>query len=294
MIMRVLTIIALFFSIPVLASQTDSEDHVYVKPTMKNISKMYWRLNKFAPDDPGAVDRFMQINECEIFTNYIHDEFEWREIRDVARQTIEKGIGKYPLRFEFVQPFVLGEYDFEREGFHVAEQHRVEPSRRFEVISDDLYSAICGERRPIPGYPKALLLEFSRPFAFMFVPVEADKAQTVLDTMMAGFDELDPRYRNQHRINERRTAFMVLKAKFFAYKPRDERTQHGYLRARVLTIVEGFEVYADKARTVLLFDKNFRRTRNISAFEKRLKEEYETRKAKLRAELMELRNSKSL
>ena len=279
-------LLALASMMPIAAmsqdSASDNEDYTYVEPSMKNLSQMYWRLNKFTPEQNWAVDNFMMINECQIFKDYYHNEFEWREIRKVGEASIKTNINSFPLRFEFTQPLSLAQYDFERKGFHVIKDHAIENTRVFEVVSDDMNKDICGEENTIPGYPRVLRIELSRPLSFDFVPMEEKDAERLVLKKSEAFRQLDEKFQTKDNLYSFRNAIMVMKVKLFAYKPEDIKTQHNYYISRVMGVLEGIEVYGDRDREDLLYEEHFRRKKPSTDYENRMKQKFIERKEKQR------------
>ncbi len=60
----------------------------YATPNMQNLSKLYWRLGVFNPDDKKIIDNYLIINECDVYRNFYRDDFEWANVRDATRDML--------------------------------------------------------------------------------------------------------------------------------------------------------------------------------------------------------------
>lgn len=71
-----------------------------------------------------------------------------------------------------------------------------------------------------------------------------------------------------------RDAYLVMKIRVFSYKG-TERITNGRTRAIVYAMLEGFEIYADRAHEQLLYFENFIRKSEKKPLNVRLKEQFE-------------------
>ena len=238
--------------------EDDPDLTYYVDPTLSNYAKSYWRLKKFDIEDDLMVDHFMMITECDLFSEFIHNEFEWSSIREAARKFIGDNIEEFPIHYQFVQSISLGEYDFERKGFNIANEHALRGVRRFRMDSDELNSKVCEEKKPIVGYPKAIALELTRPFVLTFFPYEEERAKDLIARKMREFENLDYRQKGRDTYLSQREVYLVMKVKLFAYKTGDKRWQHGHFTANVLGILEEIALYEDSELVRELYKKDYR------------------------------------
>ena len=235
----------------------DGTTYEYVKPSMENLSQLYWGLSKFDIGDNEAIDNFLMINECDLFKNYFANEFEWSGIREASRAFLTESKKSFPLRFEFMQPLFLGEYDIERERFNIANEYKINGVRRLQVISQDFNQPICNvSTTRIPGYPRGMVVELSRPLNFTYIPVPKDIANVFIKEKLDIFRSA--RNQNTKTLEESRDAYVVMQIKIFAYKG-ETRVEEGNMFAEVLAVLEGLEVYSDRHKNNLLYAKHFRK-----------------------------------
>lgn len=251
--------------------------YTYEEPTMANFSRLYWGLDRLSLENDVHVDNYVLINECEIYRDYYHNEFEWKTIREAAREQISKAKHNFPLRFSFVQPLNLAEYDFKKGGFHVLDEHVIRGARRFEMMATDSDGVICGKSRDIEAYPRGLLLQLSRPLILDFVPTSPDQAEKFIDRTGRVFKTYEVNQQTEENLYESRRAYLVLKVKVFSYQE-DVRKGTPYTLAGFLAVLEELDVYGDANLKELLYKKSFRRRRKASKLEEELKRKYEERK----------------
>ncbi|GJL84753.1 MAG: hypothetical protein DHS20C02_05280 [Micavibrio sp.] len=253
-------------------------DYIYERMNMKNLSLLYWALDKLDIENNTHIDNFMRINECDIYKDYISHDFSWREIRKSSREFIEENKRQFPLRFEFSQALKVMDYDFEKEGFEFADEYKIEPTRRFEVLAMDGRSTMCGNRKPnMEGYTRGVVVEFSRPFGLDFLPVEPDTADKYITERMAYFKALPLHRRTTKDLYSTRNVYLVMKVKFFSYIG-ERRTSEGFNLAHVLAVLEGYDVYGDAERNLLLYSESYRSRKKKTLMERKLIKQYEESK----------------
>ncbi len=237
--------------------------YVYERPTMTKLSQLYWTLGKLDLNEDPNVDFFLMINECDIYKDYFHNEFEWKTVRDATRKFISDNRNKFSLRFEVMQQLNLGEYHLETERFDIVPEAQIKNTRRFEVFANDYDVPICnydigGNVRPIPGYPRGLLVELTRPIMLTSLPVDKLTAHNYIEEKLKPFKALNPQYQNMDNLYALRDAYLVMKIKLFAYRGEGYSTISMQL-AEVLGILEGIEIYADRKKKKLLYVEDYRR-----------------------------------
>ena len=243
-------------------SSETKEETVYYPPTLANFAKTYWRFMKFHTNDDVAIDNFMRISECDLYNEYKHNEFEWSGIREATRNFLEENKKKFPAHYQMVQPVSLGDYDFDRKGFNIVPEHAIEGLKRFEIVSDEFRGEVCGEKKPIPGYPKTIALELTRPLIFDFFELEEGVAKEIITQKMELYEKLPPERKIRGYYLEAREVYLNAKVKIFAYKPGDVKLRQGYTTAKMLGILERVEVYEDRNLTKLLYAKDLRRKKH--------------------------------
>ncbi|MDB2682709.1 DUF4852 domain-containing protein [Alphaproteobacteria bacterium] len=237
---------------------------VYNEANLENFSQLYWGLGRLDLKNDKHIDNFLLLNECDIYKDYIYNEFEWLRIREYAREHVKERIANrdFPVRFEFVQELQLNNYDFDKQGFMVSPSFAIDGIRRFEIFATDIKQKICGysSDNEIPGYPKGVLLELNRPVQFDVLPMDTETADKYLAEKTIEFKRLPLEKRKQSNLFNFRNIFLVVNVQFFANGGDHFSEKEGTHFAKALAILESIEIYDDVDRTKLLYKQNYKRS----------------------------------
>jgi hypothetical protein len=237
--------------------------YIYEKPTRQKFSRLFWALGMLDLKEDKNIDNFLQINECDIWKDYFYNEFEWRKVRESGRQFLAENSNKFPLRFEVAQMMLLGEYDLQTESFDVLRDYKIADTARIEVFPQDYADVVCqddgsGRLQQIDGYPIGIVAEFNRPINLVRIPVPEELARTFIEDKLRTFKKLRSDKQNQENLYSYRDAYLFMHVKFFAYK--DQFTNNdNYRMAEIMAVLEGFEIYADKDKKLLLYSQDYRK-----------------------------------
>jgi hypothetical protein len=271
-------LLSLFFTPHSALAETEKfvvkKDHIYEKPTMEELSKLYWLLGALDLNNDTAIDNYLLINECGIYQEYRNNEFEWKNIRESTRTYLKDNYTTFAHRLEFLQPLYLGEYNIDKEYFEIIKDYVKPTSRRLEVLTKAHMAPVCEKSGEIEGYPKGILVELTRPFGIDKIPVPKDKAQPYIDERLEEFNKLPEYQRTDKRLLESRDAYIWMQIRVFGYKG-VEKIEEGYGLNTVFAVLEGVEVYADRDRKDLLYKENFDFYKEPSEFEQRLRDQYQ-------------------
>ncbi len=244
----------------------------YEDINIATLSKMFWRLGALEIGNNEAIDNYMMINNCDIYKENVYNELVWEDIRENARKLLEKDKEQFSVRFKFIQPLRLKDYDDDTQKFGVLEDYQIDGIKKFEVLSDDIDTVVCNQSFPkmIPGYPRALMIEMSQPFTLTEIPIASDKAQAYIEEKMKRFNRLEDDQKTKSNLYGMRDAYLVIKIKMFSYLGTERIGYYEY--GRFFTILEGFEVYADEAHTDLLYFENYLRKQEKKSVNQELQE----------------------
>jgi hypothetical protein len=254
--------------------------NIYGTPTFEKLSKMYWALNKFdtAEDPKFYVEDYLKINECDLFKQFGHNEFDWNKIKDTTYEFLQKNKQNFSTHVSILMPLHFEEYDFEKKAFKILDESKIQHSQKFEVIASDFQSSLCGERdrRFIPGYPHILQIQLSRPFELSHVPMTSDAAESYIKKKTPKFLELREEYKTKNNLYLSRDAYLVMKVNIFHHK-KDVIVNQDTSIAMVQAILDRYEIYEDPDRKILLYAKDVNVKRPQSQGEKDLKKKYQER-----------------
>lgn len=224
----------------------------YNLSTLENLSKLYWRLGAFDFEDDMAVGNYLKINDCKIFTEYLNDDLEWKEIVKTMQQHLREQSATFPLNYQFVMQLHLGRYEPDRGGFALVDRTGFVDAKRIEVDSLDQYKEICYDSGSIKDYPKSIVLLLPQPFTLDFIKLDEHVAQAFILRKKSEYNKLS----DERKIKAyERDAYLRLRVTFSQY--------HGNLRgernkpmAILFGVIDGYEIFedADQKRLMVSVD----------------------------------------
>lgn len=221
--------------------------------TMQNLAKLYWSLGMLDVNNPVHVDNFLKITECNLYEEFYHNEFEWREIRKAGMESLSVNIQKFPKLFHYIQPIIFENYDFEKQEFPLHISSKLDQVYRFEALADNLYDTSCTADKGIKNYPMGLILEYNRPVSIHTISVPQDLAQTFVDFKTKDLSEKQ-KSRARQREKNLRGAYIVMTFEVLHFKeivPFNVK----YKLANVFAKLHSYEIYGDINQEILLYKK---------------------------------------
>lgn len=258
--------------------------YVYEKPTMSAFSYLYWAVGLYDTENNSAIDSFMRINECEMVNKYFQNDIEWKNIRDATREFLKENRDDFPTRFKFAMPIGLKNYAPKKQGYELAGNFKVEAIRRFAFYALDFKNTFCtSDRRSLyHGYPRALIVEFSRPFTLTHIPMSEKDADAFTAKINNQFRKLPAHKQSREKLQELRQAYLVFNVKFFTHG--DFQTMGegaaGYPGVEMMAVLESYEIYETAEMKNLFYSYNFMATKTSGKLNTKLKEQYKILRAK--------------
>ncbi len=262
--------------------------YIYEEPTVEAFSHMYWGIGMYETSDNFAIDEFLRINECDLYKKFSSDDFEWSEIRKATKVFIENNKMDFPTRFKFIMPLQLFNYSSRHQGFELMDEYKIIASRRLELYSSNHRAKPCNSDHHIDrGYPRALHVEFSRPFNLTHIPMTSDVAKAyVKKTSKIYHSVYDEKSRSRGRMYMFRKAYLVLKIKIFAHgaKVHDNRARVPIVK--MMGILESYSIFEDRELTKLFYKKSYISNKKKGSLNLKLKEQYELLREKSKGDGM--------
>lgn len=258
----------------VSAQEASNRIAKYEVPTLSTLSKLYWAISKLDLNNKTHIDNYMLINECELYRDFFHNELEWDGIRNVARATLQNNRARFPVNLEYTQLIHFAEYDPGTQSFDILEADKIMGGRSFEVLAKDVDENVCGQRRNwIEGYPKGLYVELNRPVVLDKIPVPKAKAEEYIEKKLKTFNALPVMQQDKKALYNMRDAYVSMKVKVLAYD-KDVQIKSGGVEvglAKVYATLDGYSIYGDRDKRVLLFTEDFqnKKPRFAADFERR-------------------------
>lgn len=250
--------------------------YMYEEPTNRSLSHLLWAVNFYHYEDTWAIDEFMKVNECPIFKNFVTDEFEWAKIRDATKDYLKSNKNEFPTRFQFMMPIKLGDYDEKRKAFKVQKKDKIESLRRFEVFTKDYRALPCYKTdRVVAGLPRAMIIEYSRPFNLTYVPTPSHVAsEFITKTRQEYKQRYGARHMTKKNLYEVRIAYLVMKVKIFTHGKHMGNNQYNLPTVQMMGVLEGYDIYADQQKETLLYSEAYVTNKNKGRLNTRLQEQY--------------------
>ena len=269
----------------VTGSETPNR-YIYETPTVKALSYLFWAVGLYKLEDGNAVDEFMRVNECEMYKNFYSDEIEWKEIKEATRSFLRDNRTDFPTRFEFIMPLKLGDYDEKRKAFEIQDSYKIKSLRRFELYATDYKKPPCIKEHDVgKGYPRSIILEFSRPFMLTHVPLKQSEAlnyiKRKLTVLKTSYNE---RFQTKERMYFLRDAYLVINVKVFTYGKMLGTNLRKIQTVQMMGVLEGYEIYEDIGKKNMFFAQNYVTTRSKGKLDQRLNAQYKLLRAQHEAD----------
>lgn len=252
---------------------------IYDEPTLAKLARLFWRLGKFdTVENPMPyVDSYLRINECNLFREFAHNELEWNQIKKTTYEFLKTKRNDFSKNFSLVVPINLTEYDEEKEAFGVLSENNIINSRSFEIKAVDFGRTICGLQNDVlHGYPQGLYVELNRPFNFNSVPMTKEQAEAYIKLKTPKYLAIKEEHRSKGALYKTRDAYLVMKVKIYYYME-DIELSHKESLAKVMAVLDRYEVYQDEKMRTLLFAKDINVKKSRSPIEEKLKKQYQER-----------------
>ncbi len=251
---------------PIVANVASADQDEYLEPDIHMLSRLYWAIGKFDFNDVEAIDNYLLINECDIYRQFVNNDFEWNRIREATVRFLREGASEFPTKFDFVTQINLERYDVNNALFHIDEESAIENLTRIDLSIRAAHTLrICGKSGEISGYPANVIVILSRPFNLEKFAVAPELAQMYLDESRQQFSDLP---QNLQVSRYERVAYLRLKLNIMQYR-NTTRIRGSGERAVVFAQLDGFEIYADPEMMKPLYAENVRdqRFRRLSGRE---------------------------
>jgi hypothetical protein len=233
----------------IIKAEPNREDQIdkYQLTTIHNLSNLYWELGMEDLKDDDAIDRYLFINDCDLYMKYSHNEFEWNKIKEATRKYLAKNMALFPTHFEILLPLAVGKYDQERGEFDIEAESRLNNVKKMDV-APNFGVPVCRSQGEWKTYPKNIILVLIRPFTLKSFPASPELADLYINSTAQEYSKI-PLQEGFARYQ--RIAFLRLKVHIIQYlETVIFRTRW---RAVVVGQLDGYEIYADHEKFKLLY-----------------------------------------
>ncbi|MEM7618432.1 MAG: DUF4852 domain-containing protein [Pseudomonadota bacterium] len=257
----------------------------YVRPTIRNIAKLYFKHGFRTPENEEAVESMIALNECSTYQRFRRNDIEWTEIFNSYQAALPKIIKGFPRRYVFSQVLSMGEYDAETQMFEVYEKSKIDDTQVFLIEATSAGGYVCGEFpfNQLPEIPFSTVFKTNKPFTLKEVKMPPEIARKIIDEANIKYRELPPARKRPSAIYDLRRVYLYLYVDVFHMD--EEGYQFGPRKSKSLPMfnvtMEKMEIYADVKNEELVYSENFRHLREIDDLEKKLRAEYQERRNQL-------------
>jgi hypothetical protein len=187
-----LILLALLLCLPVHA-----EDNV--KPDWTNLTRTLVRFGALSFNDDKVLDEYAAISECDLYTYFHADDFQWNKVRTLIRQSVKQNVATYPTSYSYETKLQLDRYDFQNKLFRFTKKSTLRGVNTFL-----LYNAVPIQCKGvmITIIPRAFRVVLDTPFTVEGLPLSQKDAEGLLQLMTDS--------RNDDRIVFTRVNFTVV------------------------------------------------------------------------------------
>lgn len=246
----------------------DQHNDGYIKPSFERLSQLYWALAMFDLEDDQAIDGYLMLHECDLYKQFFMRDFELAELRKVTRESIVHNLASFPTKFEIFMPVGLDRYDVSSKQFKIFEKSEFVNAKKLDVSRNGFSRRICSSN-DVPKYARNFILYFNRPFTLTEIPMPPETAQEIID-----FAEVDQKKLQGGKHFEfkdyspfQRIVFLRLKVTMNQYKAMERNLSDATVPV-IFATIDGYQIYFDKERTMLIYDHEIETKRKFD----RLKE----------------------
>lgn len=219
----------------------------YKDITRATLSQLYWRMGAFNTSNDIDIDNFMLLNRCDLYKENYRDDFEWYNIRNKAKASMEKNKANFPNRFQMTQQIFFERYNIRKEIFPLT--HPLATSR-FQIQTEKDWPCRDAVKTPrIWKYPDKANITFSSPLEIRTVRV-LPKLAMLYNT-----------YYDKVALHSSRPAYIRVRFKAYDAVPFSQKDLTRAAPAEISAVVEQIDFYADPNLTIHLATLNYRKRR---------------------------------
>jgi len=220
--------------------------------TYVDVENMAWLMGARSLNNGEDINNYLMINECEMYREFRANEFEWKEIQDIAANSISLRMGRLEKSLTFVQPLEVYQYDFNRKGFPISENYVMQGHNEFHLMPEVSGKSECTREISSWSYPSSVLFISKRPIFLSFIPVDFDLGREFSENVKPEFD----------RANDYvRTMYIKFTISFKAYNKLKIKPSLGGRVLEYLGTIEEYEVFLDRYLSRSVLRKDLRSTK---------------------------------
>jgi hypothetical protein len=221
-------------------------ERTYAQVTYEGLYKLAWSYGAFDIQNIEHLNTYLKVTECNLYLKFYQNEFEWEKIKAATRKFLTEHKLEVPRYYEYVQPLILGRYDYSLQGFPVKNSDNYKGQRNLQFARFMSGQTSCGPMSINEyEYPATAILSIDSPFTITFVRVSPDLAQQYVEW----------RIKNGLSIGDERQAFIRYRIRIDEYlgmKDHESREAFNFKGK-----LQRIDVFADEELLLPLYNQFF-------------------------------------
>lgn len=264
------------------ALEKDTDDKSgYALPTLRNISKLYFKYGFLQHDDRDALTSFIALNECSTYRRYRTNDIEWTEILNSYSDAMPKISKKFPRRLVFTRIVNMDEYNGNTQIFNV-HPHTIIDNTKVFLVNALSKNKICGlyTTRAFQNIPSDVVFRLNEPVKLTEIKMQPDMARKIIDLGNERYRKTPSHMKRPDNIFKHRKAYVFVYGDVFRIndKPYTPKGSAVLSYPQFHMTVERMEVYTDKDKKTLIHAVDYRKKRTMDKAEKELRKDYKKRR----------------
>ena len=151
----------------------------YAPITHASLSNLIWRFGAYEFTDYTAIDDYIAISNCPLYTKYYTNDFLWQRVRNGISRQLEYYSPQFPDRYEIISAIDLGRYNFQKSAFILPTDSQLRNVAYFTLSKTNSLGTVCN--REVKKLPVMYSAVMSRSINLSQVPVGLEDAKSIIN-----------------------------------------------------------------------------------------------------------------
>lgn len=158
--------IALTIAVPSFAQDITEIDIVegYAETTYRELYTTMVMMGGLDIEDDDVANEYGRMNYCHLHQKDFNNDFEWNKHREIIRRNVKNLIDPFRVKYEVVEKFEIGRYDFEGGYFPILKSSAMNNLGTMYIFNRSSFQPYCGlEMPPTDVFPVNIRLNLNDP-----------------------------------------------------------------------------------------------------------------------------------